>query len=76
MIPKQEFTAHSAFGSFPVPPLPAFSKKNLSSYGVWGTRKKEKERSNILLANRKNEKYINDLGNAGMFKRMLLIHFK
>lgn len=43
MMPKQEFTAHTAIGSFPVPQLPAFSKKNI--YQVWGReRGEEKEK--------------------------------
>lgn len=65
MKPKQEFTAHSVIGSFPVPPLTAFSKKNI--YQVGG--REEKERQKVLQANRKNEKYVNDCGNALMFKK-------
>lgn len=42
MMPKQEFTAHSVIGSFPVPPLPAFSKKNIYQVGGEGREKKEK----------------------------------
>lgn len=78
MMPKQEFTAHSAIGSFPVSPLPAFFK-NIYQVGEWGwqrKRKKEKKSSNMLQANRKNEKYVNDLGNPRMLKRMLLIRSK
>lgn len=43
MIPKQEFTAHSAFGSFPVPPLPAFSKKNIYQVMGYGGQRKRKK---------------------------------
>lgn len=43
MIPKQEFTAHSATGSFPVPPLPAFSKKNIYQVMRCGGQRKKKE---------------------------------
>lgn len=74
-MPKQEFTAHSVIGSFPVPLLPAFSKKNIYQVGGKGGKRKKKG-SNMLQANRKNEKYVNDLENALMFKRMLLIHCK
>lgn len=78
-MPKQQFTAHSVIGRFPVPPLPAFSKKNIYQVrGGHGKRKTERKKksSHMLQANRKNEKYVNDLGNVQMFKKMLLIHSK
>lgn len=74
-MPKQEFTAHSVTGSFPVPPLTAFSKKNIYQAGG----REGKGRKMIATCYRqigKNEKYVNDSGNALMFKRMLLISCK
>lgn len=55
MMPKQEFTAHSVTGSFPVPPLTAFSKKNIYQAGG----REGKERKMIATCYRQIEKMKN-----------------
>lgn len=56
-MPKQEFTAHGVAGSFPVPPLPAFSKTSI--HQVRGGQSKK----NIATC----------YGQIGQMKNMLMI---